>query len=319
MNLTQYAMKITRFFLLAMVISLACACEKDVVADVTPDQPQESSISNEMLSFASLEEMQEQIKVLSDMEPNELKGWYASRNFESQYDAMYRFAEKIDNASSLEEAEALKRENACYFLFNENPADEELFNPYLRNENPDYAYVCNINGDVKIGNEVVNFNTLSKVEDTHEYQLTHEVMTRGVDMSGNYLKGTTKRHKYWAEGRYRAEDRQVQIEFTAHRKNMFGWNKYACKYHIKIVASCRDAQKNGWQYYDGFITGFFDGVDRKLYTPQEGCWTTKYSSHTKVGVGRVRPKTAASIVLIIYSDGTGAEAEGTLRIGYVAQ
>lgn len=312
-------MNFRRIIMLATVVALSCACEKEMAADTTPDQPKETRASTGVLSFASVEEMQQQINALSDMTSEELSAWYASHNFESQYDAMYRVAQKFDSVSSLEEAEAIKAEYASYFLFNENPADDELFNPCLPNENPDYAYVCDINGDVRIGGEMVNFNTITDVKDTHEYQLTHKVQTRGVDQKGNYLKGTTKRHKYWAEGRYRAEDRQVQIEFTAHHKNMFGWNKYACKYHIKINADCRNAQKYGWQDYGGFITGFFDGVDRKLYTPDQGCWTTKYNSHTKVNVGRVRPKTAASIGLRIYSDGTGAEAEGYLGIGYVAQ
>lgn len=319
MNLTQYAMKITKFLLLAMVIPLACACEKEMATDVTPDQPKETRVSTEMLSFASVEEMQDQINTLSGMTSDEMSAWYASRNFESQYDAMYRVAQKFDTASSLEEAEAIKAEYASYFLFNENPADDELFNPYLRNENPDYAYVCNVNGDVKIGGQIVNFNTITDVKDTHEYQITHKAETRGVDQNQNYLKGTTKRHKFWAEGRYSTESHRVQIEFTAHHKNMFGWNKYACKYHIKIAAQYRDARKNGWSQYGDFVNSFFAGVDKKLYTPAQGCWTNKFNSHYRVSVGTIPSKSGAGVVIRIYSDGTGAEAEGDLKIFYYAQ
>lgn len=313
-------MKFTKFLLIAAAAAMAFSCAKENdLGEMPQEQPKETRVSTEMLSFSSIEEMQQQIDELGTMDEEALSAWYANKNFESQYAALYRVAAKFDEAQTLEEAESIKAEHATQFLFNENPADDELFNPYLRNENPDYAYVCNANGEVIIGGEVVNFNTITDVRNTHEYQITHKPETRGVDQSQNYLKGTTKRHKFWAEGRYSTESHRVQIEFTAHHKNMFGWNKYACKYHIKIAAQYRDARKNGWTQYGDFVNSFFAGVDKKLYTPAQGCWTNKFNSHYRVSVGTIPSKSGAGVVIRIYSDGTGAEAEGDLKIFYYAQ
>ena len=94
-------------------------------------------------------------------------------------------------------------------------------NPYLPNENRDYAYVCNICGEVMIAGQIVNFNTITDIRDTHEYQITHDIITRASDPNitdTNILKRTVDKRKFWAEGRYTAENRYVQIEFTAHKK-----------------------------------------------------------------------------------------------------
>lgn len=91
-----------------------------------------------MLSFGSVEEMETQISVLQQMSSDELSAWYAERDFESQYDALYRAAAEIEQAQSLDEALAIKAKFTPFF-YNENPADEEMFNPYLPNENRDHA------------------------------------------------------------------------------------------------------------------------------------------------------------------------------------
>ena len=101
-------MKFTKFVLLAAAI-MACACEKEMPTDTMPEATNNMTrTKTEILSFASVEEMEEQIGILRIMAPEEMAGWYAVQNFESQYDALYRAAEEIDNATTLEEAEAIK-------------------------------------------------------------------------------------------------------------------------------------------------------------------------------------------------------------------
>ena len=321
-------MKMKKLLMLVAIIAIACSCEKEQMLP-EPDkettfqvQELETRSTEAILSFASLEEMEMQIAKLATMSEKEQNTWYAERNFESQYDALYRAAAEIDEATTLEEAEAIKAKFSPYFLYNENPADEELFNPYLPNEKPDYAYVCNINGEVIIAGEIVNFNTITNVRDTHEYQLSHNAITRASAPNiteQNILKRTVGKRKFWAEGRYIAEFRAVLIEFTAHKKGIFGWNKYTTAYHIRIAESYRNASTYGWTQYGGFVTEYFKGVDQKIYTAAEGCWTTNYKSHSTVDVGKIKPNAAAGITLSIYSRGTGIEGEGPLRIGYVAK
>ena len=56
-------MKFTKLIMLASVVSLACACEKEMPAETVPapDQAKETRVSTQMLSFSSIEEMGRQI------------------------------------------------------------------------------------------------------------------------------------------------------------------------------------------------------------------------------------------------------------------
>lgn len=227
------------------VAILACACENDFQSSEAPSLLSDNHATRaatNILSFKSVEEMEAQIHTMLEMEPEELEAWYREHNFKSQYDALYEAAEAIDRAKTLAEAQSIKEQYSEYFLYNDNPGDDELFNPYLPNENPEYAYVCNIRGEVEIDGSVVNFNTLNSVEETHEYQLTHAAETRAkVEQRVNYLKGITNRHKYWAEGRW-DKNEVVSIEFTAHKHNIFGWNKYKTAYYVQVQRYSRTWQ-----------------------------------------------------------------------------
>lgn len=287
---------------------MACACEKEMPTDTVSETADHMTrTTTEMLSFASVEEMEDQIGRLRLMTPGELSDWYAAQGFESQYDALYRAAEEVDNATTLEEAEAIKAKFAPYFLYNDNPADEEPFNPYLPNEKTDYAYVCNINGEVSIGGEVVSYNTITDVRDTHEYRLTHTPETRADNVTQeNILKRTAGKHKFWAEGRM---DRNeiVCIEFTAHKKTIFGWNKCQMSYHIRWG---RGGANNNWRSYSP--------VFQSIISTSGGDWTTKIKSHTYIPIGHPKYNQIATMSLLIYSKGTGSGSEGNLRLKYTS-
>ena len=212
-------MKFLNLLLLASIATLICACEKNFQSEMLSEgqQTSQTHVQPGILSFSSIEEMENQIRALIEMESDDREAWYAKRNFESQYDALYRAAEEIDRAATLSDAEAIKEKYREFFLYNDNPEDEELFNPYLPNEKSSYAYVCNIRGEVQIGNEIHNFNTITDVRNTKEFQRFHEVETRGVETHSNYLKSTVGKSKFWAEGRLDGNE-VVAIEFTAHKK-----------------------------------------------------------------------------------------------------
>lgn len=302
-------MKFTKLIMLASVVSLACACEKEMPAETVPapDQAKETRVSTQMLSFSSIEEMGQQINELGAMDEVALSAWYAAHNFESQSDAVYRVAAEIEDAKTLAEAEAIKASYAPYFLFNENPDDEESFNPYIRNENPDYAYVCNINGDVVIGGQVINFNTISDVKDTHEYQLTHETLTRTVEQSRNYLKSTVGKHKFWAEGRFEPKDDFVKVEFTAHRKGTFGWNKIKQNYHLR---NGRSSYPNTWE--------LFESIGYELINGSKDFWTGTLNPHRLKNVGRIAAGKTASFSMMVYTAGTLQAGEGRLDLYFTS-
>lgn len=250
--------------------------------------------------------MEAQIHTMLEMEPEELEAWYREHNFKSQYDALYEAAEAIDCAKTLAEAQSIKEQYSEYFLYNDNPGDDELFNPYLPNENPEYAYVCNIRGEVEIDGSVVNFNTLNSVEETHEYQLTHAAETRAkVEQHDNYLKGITNRHKYWAEGRL-DKNEVVSIEFTAHKHNIFGWNKYKTAYYVQVQRYSRT--------WESFSPDFIYYIN----SSNKGLWTRELKSHTRLPVGRLAFHKTSTMDLYIYSRGTGKDGAGILKLKFTS-
>lgn len=299
-------MKITKFMILIAAAIIVCSCAKDVCesSEMAIDTKVVQEELAEILSFGSIEEMEMQIYALQRMSDNELSAWYAERNFESQYDALYRAAKEIDEAKSLDEALAIKAKFVPYFLYNDNPADEEMFNPYLPNENRDYAYVCNIEGDVMIAGRIVNYNTITDAKNTHEYQMAHDIATRASDPNiteTNILKRTVGKRKFWAEGRLN-ENEVVAIEFTAHKKGTFGWNKYKTAYFVKVVNYNRS--------WESFSPDFVYYIN----SGKNGLWTREIPSHTLLPVGRLRYKQTATMDLYIYSRGTGEAGAGILSL-----
>lgn len=257
-----------------------------------------------MLSFASVSEMEEQIRDLIEMNQEGLNAWYEDRGFESQYVALYKASEGIENATTLAEAEAVKDKYSEYFLYNDNPADEDLYNPYLPNENSSYAYVCNIRGEVRIGGVVKNFNTIKRAEDTEEYKLLHNT-TRGVVTDTNYLKSTVGDRKFWAEANKDVND-FVTLKLTAHKKTLFGWNKYKTMYFIRV-----DRIVSNWEgFSDVFLYYFNSG--------EAGLWTNELPSGSGILIGRVKYQKTATMNLYVYSRGTGEEGAGTLKIKYAS-
>lgn len=111
-------MKFLNLLLLASIATLICACEKNFQSEMLSEgqQTSQTHVQPGILSFSSIEEMENQIRALIEMESDDREAWYAKRNFESQYDALYRAAEEIDRAATLSDAEAIKEKYREFFF-----------------------------------------------------------------------------------------------------------------------------------------------------------------------------------------------------------
>jgi hypothetical protein len=212
---------------IALLIASSISCSKDSVDAVAPAEESRSAVFSESrLSFASVEEAEAAIGRLLAMTAPEQAAWYASKkaDFISQESVFQSAVAEVETLTDLAEADLFKEKYKPYLLFNDDPADEELYNPYLPSDQFGYSLICNKNGDVEIGGEIKNFNNLSSVKETFYYKTSHEVNTRAVVERPNYLFGQTSDRKFWAEAKRFSND--VVIEFNAHKKNLFGWNIY---------------------------------------------------------------------------------------------
>lgn len=268
------------------------------------DQLTRSDNSPTILKFESEDDMYQQIDQLMQMSDEELQAWYTAHNFESQYEAMYRVATELDNASTIEEADVIKQKYASYFLFNESPEDNERYNPYLPTTDSRYSLVCNIAGDVIINNKIVNFNTCKNVFETGEYQLTNTLDTRVVEERINYLYSEVDKRKFWAEGSLDS-DGIVLIELTAKKKTaVLGWIKYKTQYYIKV-----QRRNDGWlNLSPDFYYYYNNGGD--------GLWTNELKSGTLIPVGTVKSNNTATMSLYIYSRGTDVAGAGVLNLQF---
>jgi len=205
----------------------------------------ELQISDAMLSFNSKEEMDETIAKLIFMKEDDLVVWYkkANPNFTSQ-EMIYRNA--IDDLTLLEsfdEAITFKAKYSPYLLFNNDPADEELYNPYL--PNADYvglSYVANANGNVLIAGKTVNLNkNITSVKNLETYKLKkasfNQVQTKAYTEYTNqmYITNTSKgRHiNVKAYHLYSAKGVSVHAEL----KNWLGWNTYRADWSFQSLSS----------------------------------------------------------------------------------
>lgn len=298
-----------KFFLFSLVIivlPMISSCERDFEQDLSMQQITPSNTrSVNLLSFNSEEEMKAQAESLRLMDEESRVQWYNDHNFESQHTAMYRIIEEFEQAQSYEEALQMKEVYSQYFLFNNDPSEEELFNPYLPTSKSEYAFVCNIEGNVIINGEVVNYNTISNVCETAEYKLTHRD-TRIVEEQLNYLYSEVGDRKFWAEGRLSSTE-VVGIEFTARKKvAVLGWVKYRTVYSVS-----GNIKNNNWESFSPDFQYYFDLGGRELLTQELACGTI-------VEVGRLAFRKTATMTLFIFSRGTGEEGMGALNLAYTS-
>jgi|GEM_PF-6475951 hypothetical protein len=237
-------------------ILVFASCSKNVEMPNTIEEPvttkvtnkhkfiAELQISDAMLPFSSTEEMEKTIAELSFMKEDGLMAWYKKTNpdFVSQ-EMIYRNA--VDDLALLEnidEADAFKTKYSPYLLFNNNPADEELYNPYL--PNVDFfglSYVANKDGNVLISGKIVNLNkNVTSVKDTEAYKLKRESFNRVQTKSATIYKNTmyitnTSKGRHLQVNAYRS-GASAAVKVYAELKNWLGWHSYNANWSFQYVS-----------------------------------------------------------------------------------
>ena len=238
-----------KLFYLFIGILVFASCNKDADTVTAPEAASKSKFvaelnaNDEMLSFASAEEMQETIDKLVSMGEEELVAWYkqAGSSFTSQ-EILYREAiNDLTLLQNFEEADAFKAKYIPYLMFNDDPADEELYDPWLPNEDfPGLSYVANKNGDVRIAGKVVNLNRHKTVKELAVYKVRAEYqksgMTRATTISDNYLFVEENKRRMWVEGVTSGANYGISVR--AQLKNLFGWNKYKADWSFRATTYC---------------------------------------------------------------------------------
>lgn len=264
-------MKKPLLFLSVLVVCLmAEGCAKSHFTEPLDNNPPgEPVFSHATLAFESEEAMNEAVILLVEMSDAEREAWYFARNqnFLCQQDAMWAVVEELDSRSNVEQVRTCQEKYEGIFLFNHNEADADI-SPYIPHDVPGLALVLNAYGEVEIAGNVVNLNTLQSY-DQISYARYFDEVSRGVVRSLNRLYSDTSDLKMWAESHWAGKGSDVFIRYGAHKKTLFGWNKYKTDYHVSkdyVVGQARV----------GRFAPFYRQVDNAV----GGLWTGEMNSGT---------------------------------------
>lgn len=175
---------------------------------------------------------------------------------------------------------AYKDKYAGLFEFN-TPQSEELF-PYLLLKDPIEAYYTGRGKKVVVGDREISSEYLPSVQlytantysiPLNEHNVRHDKRKVGLHMSGAYAKDENSElglRRYF-----------VYANFTAQKKNMFGWVRYSTVYNARFdnlqnfVLRIRDRAGNPQDIPVGvfYINTFYTDHIQILTGEQSGNWT----------------------------------------------
>lgn len=225
-------------FFIVVSIAVLTACNSDSIMEIsTIEKPITKTVVvdfNAMLSFATEDDMYAEINKLKNMNCDELSAWRSSHaDFISQFDFMNAVVDELDAAQSIEEVRDIQAKYSDRLLFDTNYENEDIA-PYIPTNNNGTELVCNSYGNVKIGGEVKNYNEITSCEQSNEYRKVHseQSATRGhVFYTGT--SAATKDRKCWIDMCV-YNNTIVEIKLNAHKKGVFGWNKYKTAYYLRL-------------------------------------------------------------------------------------
>lgn len=309
-------MKIKCLFVAAVCCFCLLSCSNEDLEKTVPEIPTPIapiSKMSSMLRFKDLNELEETVIRLVKSDEEQQKNWAYSLNFTSQkmvynqaLDELEKLQKLTDYATFSKEYKKFRSKYSPYFLFNENKEDEDL-SPYIPSDRVGFWMVCDVKGNVMVGDSVWNFNELKSLEETSYYKSIHSPQTHGVEEKENYLYIKEGKRKMWA-GAVR-DLRMVCIRYSAHKKSMFGWNKYRTKYFTAYISH----DPNTWISHDQFLTDLIAKAPDYLESKEMDSGAEVFFGNTlyDISSGTVLQKGVAQ--LRIKSRGTG-DTSGILKI-----
>ncbi|OFY38606.1 MAG: hypothetical protein A2X18_00205 [Bacteroidetes bacterium GWF2_40_14] len=237
--------KLTLLLIVAISTVMIASCSKTISSKVDEKTSQKDlsnkefllgnvKIENGVLRFISKEHLESVTSLLIKMTTEERNHWYDSIGFISQNTEYINVIAESNLIYNEESFLVFKNKYIDKYLFN-NYTEGDV-NPYLKNKNFMYSFVCTPKGNVMIGSKLVNYNTLNSFEETNEYALMRNIWVKseGPILGGTYLE--TSNRKLWVEV-YRF-DRQIWFKFVSHKKILWSWHSYTTSYGLKMIEAC---------------------------------------------------------------------------------
>jgi hypothetical protein len=299
-----------KHLLVALLVPFACACSNDSLNEVVDqsNQPQVVSRSAEnMLSFESEASFRQTVNLLSSMDENEQKSWISSHlgiitSLKDIYDMAMEDAASLDESREAYLAYKSKYENILYFS-----SYKDDCGAYLPVNNRVVALLTNINGDVKIGNEVRNLKDISNYTQLQEAGLAmydaeedrNYVESRSasdapivsVSKAGEPI-GNNKIYEY-SSGWYQENKRKIKLN-CGRQVSTIDSNRRVITPKLHIEISFRKKTWLGWSNYSSkttttgtFTGGYVGTINFHKSADSSHDW---YQDFTAANIGNIGPK-----------------------------
>ena len=162
-------MKLIRLSIIVVMVAMLLSCSKTINAEmeesVTKDANEmyftKASYSDDVLSFANLEEMNTMASELALLTEQQYNEWrLQNNNFTS---LIYIYEKAIDDIQDINDLQTLQKYKEFYsasLLFNDDISDDELYNPYLPINDIILSSVANWEGAVLVAGKRINLNDI---------------------------------------------------------------------------------------------------------------------------------------------------------------
>lgn len=292
---------------IAVCVFASCANESDEVVPQNVERADVEVINNgQLLRFKDNQVYEEILQKVSAMSDKERIAFFDSLSFKPQMIIMQEADAELRNicestkvlAVAEKQYSEFKQKYGKVFLFNDS--DTSDLSPYSRLVFPSNEFFANVKGQFMIGDSLIEnakFQLFSE-----RLKQTQYVMTRGI--SNNDAVNDAYSHqddrkvglRLYMEGQY------IMANFTAQKKNWFGWVRYSTVYSVELLV--RGA---GFEFAQGDVLGMYpsyinmDGRPFSINTRErDGNYTTRFGR--KVNTGGCTGNMAVWSRGVIYAD-----------------
>lgn len=221
------------------VALFSCTNESDVLSPNEKENLSDISVRNGMLVFKDKLIYESIERKLNGVSTSDKISFLDSIGFKSQLYIMNEADQELESLCANENADVFnrgykefKRKYEKLFMFNN--IDNADLSPYCRLEQLDLSLFANNEGLFMIGDSLVkcdSFDTFSDFSSKVSYvMLDSDVSTRAQELNRAHVQVSKRK-----VGMYLSRSgSSIKANFTAQKKNIFGWVRYSTKYSYKV-------------------------------------------------------------------------------------
>ncbi len=234
--------KTVKFSMICCLAAFLMACNSDesIITDIAPKEYSKVEVIDGVLKFQDQAIYDSIVNELASMDIEERDAFYEELGFNPIANTLSEADDELEQMSNLQNIGEFKAQYSSFkdkykdvFLFNDQ--DEEDLSPYISFVDFHHELVSNTEGYFYIGEnkvEAPKYSTYSeKFEDTEFVSLrssgylNHAYAHTSKRKVGLYIFRTKNRS---------GQKTQINITFTAQKKNFFGWVRYKTVYYATL-------------------------------------------------------------------------------------